>query len=160
MEKLTKKTLLTVIVGCLALTAFSFKNRNASKATSANPVALKKAAAPLAKRADFNFKNIEFDFNHATIRESSFAELDAVAKKLIDTKASLKVSGHADNKGTYLANWKLSQARAESVKKYIVSKGYDESKIAATEFGDTKPIASNNTKLGRQKNRRVELDAY
>ncbi|RZJ73435.1 MAG: OmpA family protein, partial [Flavobacterium sp.] len=85
------------------------------------------------------------------------ATLDKVAKLMIDNDAALKLGGYADNKGGYVYNWKLSKARAEAVKAYLVSQGANESRIAATEYGYTKPIASNKSKHGRQKNRRVEV---
>ena len=103
-------------------------------------------------------KNVEFGFDRATINPNSYSRLDQTAKLMIENKAAVKLSGHADNKGAYVYNWKLSQARANAVKDYLVSKGADSSRIAATEFGDTKPIASNKTKAGRKKNRRVEVN--
>ena len=55
---------------------------------------------------------------------------------------------------------KLSKDRAESVKDYLVSKGANPSRIEATGYGETQPIASNKTAAGRQKNRRVEFTLY
>ncbi|MBE7176643.1 MAG: OmpA family protein [Mucilaginibacter polytrichastri] len=107
--------------------------------------------------AAVKLENVHFGFDRKSLSEADMAELDRVAKLLIDNNGSIKISGHADAVGTYLYNWKLSAARSKTVKEYLVSKGADESKIAATEFGDTKPIASNKTKSGRQKNRRVEM---
>lgn len=103
-------------------------------------------------------RNVEFGFNKATISPDSYSRLDQTAKLMMENKAGLKLSGHADNKGGYVYNWKLSQARANAVKEYLAGKGADSSRIAATEFGDTKPIASNKTKIGRKKNRRVEIN--
>ncbi|TSJ40980.1 OmpA family protein [Mucilaginibacter corticis] len=144
----------------LILTSSAFRVPGPAKISKNKSLSSKSAKTGSLRRADFNFKNIQFDFNKASIKKSYYSELDMVASKLKSTKASLKVSGHADNRGSYLVNWKLSQARAESVKQYIAGKGCDTSKIAATEFGDTKPIASNRTREGRQKNRRVEIEAY
>lgn len=121
------------------------------------PKAEKSAAKAKVNLADVKLENIHFGFDQRAPKPDEIAELDRVAKLLIENKGSLKISGHADNIGTYLYNWKLSASRSQSVKDYLVSKGADESKIAATEFGDTKPIASNKTKSGRQKNRRVEM---
>ncbi|MBI3235304.1 MAG: OmpA family protein, partial [Bacteroidetes bacterium] len=61
-----------------------------------------------------------------------------------------------DNIGSKAANLKLSKERAESVKRYLISKGV-KNKINATGYGDTRPVAENDTEEGRQKNRRVEL---
>lgn len=69
----------------------------------------------------------------------------------------LKISGHTDNVGSAKANLVLSQKRAEAVKKYLMSKGVPADRFKVEWFGGTKPIASNKTELGRQKNRRVEM---
>lgn len=124
---------------------------------TSNLAALNKSTAALALK-DIALENVEFDFNEASIRSSSYQELDRVAKLLVDNKAALKISGHADNIGAYVYNWNLSKKRADAVKAYLKSKGADIERVAATEFGDTKPIASNKTSEGRQKNRRVEMD--
>ena len=159
MEPILKNKHVLLCTVFLAAIGFAFKNP-ALKKIENKRMMLKKSRAIVIKRADFDFKNIEFDFNKSTVRKNCYKELDQIAAKLIETRASLKLSGHADNRGTYLVNWKVSQARAEFVKKYLTNKGCDQTKIAATEFGDTKPIASNETRLGRQKNRRVEIEAY
>ena len=157
MKTLTNNKLLLIGVICISAIGFAFKSVVASvKSTSDYKLSDTKKFA----RADFNFKNVEFDTNSASIRSSSYSELDNLANKLKDAKASLKVSGFADSRGTYLYNWKLSAARAMAVKNYIVNKGCDSAKIAATEFGETKPVASNNTPSGRQKNRRVQFEAF
>ncbi|WP_255501962.1 OmpA family protein [Olivibacter sp. SDN3] len=70
----------------------------------------------------------------------------------------VKLGGHADSIGPYVYNWHLSKSRADEVKSYLVSKGVDETRISSTEFGNTQPIASNETAEGRQKNRRVEIE--
>lgn len=107
--------------------------------------------------ADVKLKNVEFGFDKRSIKPDFAEELDKVAAMMKENNASIKISGHADNIGAYLYNWHLSADRSKTVKEYLVSKGADSSKIAATEFGDTKPIATNKTETGRQKNRRVEM---
>ncbi len=79
---------------------------------------------------------------------------------LIDKSFSLKLAGHTDNVGSDNANLKLSKDRAESVKNYLVSKGANPSRIEATGYGETQPIATNKTAAGRQKNRRVEFTLF
>jgi outer membrane protein OmpA-like peptidoglycan-associated protein len=70
----------------------------------------------------------------------------------------VQVNGHTDNKGKKSANLKLSQARAEAVVSYLVSKkGVDGKRLSAKGFGDEKPIADNATADGRTKNRRVDF---
>jgi len=105
-------------------------------------------------------KNLEFDFGKATIRAHSYPTLERVAKLLVDKNFSLKLAGHTDNVGSDAANLRLSKDRAESVKSFLVSKGANPSRIEATGYGETQPIATNKTAKGRQMNRRVEFTLY
>jgi OOP family OmpA-OmpF porin len=105
-------------------------------------------------------RNLEFDFGKATIRAHSFPSLNRVAQLLIDKNFSLKLAGHTDNVGSNDANMKLSKARAESIKNYLVDKGANASRIEATGYGETQPIATNKTAKGRQQNRRVEFTLF
>ena len=66
--------------------------------------------------------------------------------------------GHADSIGSDAYNQKLSVRRAESVKAYLVSKGVEPNRIYTEGKGEKQPVASNKTKDGRQKNRRVEIE--
>ncbi|MFD0794141.1 OmpA family protein [Mucilaginibacter litoreus] len=104
--------------------------------------------------------NLEFDFGKATIRERSYASLQRVARLLVDRNFSLKLAGHTDNVGSDAANLKLSKDRAESIKSYLVSQGANPSRIEATGYGESQPIATNKTAAGRQQNRRVEFTLY
>jgi OOP family OmpA-OmpF porin len=70
----------------------------------------------------------------------------------------LRIEGHTDNVGKAAYNLELSKRRAESVKTYLVSKfQLDASRLTTEGFGDTRPIAKNDTDQGRAQNRRVEL---
>jgi len=104
--------------------------------------------------------NLEFDFGKATIRAHSYPSLDRVARLLVDKNFSLKLAGHTDNVGSNDANLKLSKERAEAIRSYLVSKGANASRIEATGYGETQPIASNKTAKGRQQNRRVEFTLF
>jgi outer membrane protein OmpA-like peptidoglycan-associated protein len=73
--------------------------------------------------------------------------------------AHIEISGHTDNVGKKSANKKLSQQRADAVRAYLVAKGIDPDRIKAVGYGDEKPVASNDTSEGRQKNRRIEVIA-
>ncbi|MEO6904428.1 MAG: DUF5723 family protein [Bacteroidia bacterium] len=104
------------------------------------------------------FENLEFSTASGIIESSSFASLDQLGKLLIkNSKWRLKISGHTDNEGEEATNKKLSQKRAESVKKYLEKKGIAPNRFKTEWFGSKKPISDNNTEEGRQKNRRVEL---
>jgi outer membrane protein OmpA-like peptidoglycan-associated protein len=105
------------------------------------------------------FDNLEFEAGKAVIKSSSLSSLKELAD-LLNTKAEyrLLVSGHTDNVGDATANIKLSKARANAVKKYLTGvAGVVPDKIITEGFGAKKPIASNATEDGRQKNRRVEM---
>jgi OOP family OmpA-OmpF porin len=104
--------------------------------------------------------NLEFDLGKATIRAHSFPSLDKVAELLVNKNFSLKLAGHTDNTGSADLNMRLSKDRAEAIKNYLVSKGANPSRIEATGYGMTQPIATNKTAAGRQQNRRVEFTLY
>lgn len=112
------------------------------------------------KVVDEAIKNLEFDLGKSTIRPTSYASLDRVATLLINKNFSLKLAGHTDNTGSLQTNLRLSKERAESVKTYLVGKGANASRIEATGYGPSQPIATNATAEGRQQNRRVEFTLY
>jgi outer membrane protein OmpA-like peptidoglycan-associated protein len=103
-------------------------------------------------------QKVYFATNKAKILEKSFAVLDEVAA-VIQLKRGIRVrvEGHTDNKGTDKKNMKLSQRRADSVKKYLVEKGVAEDRLVAEGKGEGVPVADNKTKEGRAQNRRVEF---
>jgi len=105
-------------------------------------------------------KNLEFDFNKATIREHSFASLDRLATLLMNKHFNLKLAGYTDNVGGTEYNLRLSRDRAQAVKTYLVSKGVQDAQIQAEGYGKSHPIASNKTAKGRQTNRRVEFTLF
>ena len=104
--------------------------------------------------------NIQFDTNKSDIKPQYEADLKTVGEFLQDfPKAKGEISGHTDSVASKAYNDKLSQARAESVKKYIVEKfGISADRITAEGYGFSKPIASNKTKEGKSKNRRIEAN--
>lgn len=104
------------------------------------------------------FDNLEFNTGNAVIKDVSNSSLDELAKLLLKkTEWKLQIAGHTDNVGNDQANLLLSKKRAEAVKTYLVSKGVPADRIRTLFFGETQPIASNDTEDGRQKNRRVEM---
>ncbi len=105
--------------------------------------------------------NVEFDFDKSVVKKSYHEEIGKLAevmKKYPDLKITLE--GHTDNVGGSAYNEQLSQRRADAVKKYLAEKfGIEASRLSAKGYGLNRPIASNATKEGRQKNRRVEAAA-
>jgi outer membrane protein OmpA-like peptidoglycan-associated protein len=105
-------------------------------------------------------EKVQFATGSAEILPVSHGLLDEVAKLLTDNPQIelLQVEGHTDSTGTAALNRRLSQQRAESVMKYLASKGVAAGRMQAKGFGPDKPIADNASDDGREKNRRVEFN--
>ncbi len=102
-------------------------------------------------------QGIQFQTGKDIIRKKSLEILDDVVLAMNKNLSyNLEINGHTDNEGG-ANNLELSQKRADAVKNYLVEKGVDTKRLTAKGFGDTIPIASNNTKKGRSENRRVEF---
>jgi outer membrane protein OmpA-like peptidoglycan-associated protein len=93
----------------------------------------------------------------ARIDPESFPRLDRVVEYMTHRPSTrIRVAGHTDNAGNPRRNQQLSEARARSVRDYLVSHGIDGSRIEAVGYGDQQPIASNDTPEGQAQNRRIE----
>ena len=101
---------------------------------------------------------IQFEFGKSTIKRSSHAYLDEIAKILKETGMKVEVKGHTDNVGTEDFNMKLSKDRAEAVVNYLVKKGVPSSHLTYSYYGMSRPLAENDTEEGRKLNRRVEFE--
>lgn len=102
--------------------------------------------------------NVFFDFDKWDLRPESFVELDRVVKLLTENPAiEIEMSAHTDSYGSDDYNFKLSDNRARSVMEYIISKGIASTRITSQGYGETKPVAANDTPENRQLNRRVEF---
>jgi outer membrane protein OmpA-like peptidoglycan-associated protein len=104
-------------------------------------------------------EKVYFDFNKATIKPQSFELLNQVAFVIKSSPRikGIRVEGHTDSKGRPAYNKKLSQARADSVLRYLTGQGVNAATLEATGYGDTMPIEDNRTKAGQEANRRVEF---
>jgi OOP family OmpA-OmpF porin len=101
---------------------------------------------------------IFFETNSDKLKVASLAQLDELIKILGKYEAAnLTIEGYTDSQGSDDFNMALSQKRTESVKAYLMGHGIMESRLTSTGYGETKPVADNNTALGRAKNRRVEF---
>ena len=101
---------------------------------------------------------VNFDTAKSEIRKADLSELEKAAvfvKKYPDSKVS--VEGHTDSRGSEKYNQKLSQQRADAVKKYLVDKGEKADRITAVGKGEAEPVGDNKTKQGQFQNRRVEV---
>jgi outer membrane protein OmpA-like peptidoglycan-associated protein len=123
-------------------------------------VAIDTVGCPLNKKENLDElkKGIQFKLNSAKLTTKSYGTLDDIARLMKKfPNANLEVQGHTDDKGTDEYNMQLSQKRAQAVMDYLITKGIDRSRLRAVGYGRTMPIASNNERNGREKNRRVEM---
>ncbi len=102
---------------------------------------------------------IYFDYNKATIKRKSFGILDAIAATLKGNTDILlvEIQGHTDERGSDSYNLKLSDARAASVKQYLVDKGIDPKRLQSQGYGERQPKDLRKTEVAYAKNRRVEF---
>ena len=110
------------------------------------------------KRGPLILNGVMFEAGDAVLSENSYATLDQVAKSLLEwSNVKLEIQGHTDNRGNEAGNEAVSLKRAEAVREYLIKKGVAADRLKAIGFGSNQPIASNDTKSGRQRNRRVEF---
>lgn len=110
-----------------------------------------------ASQPRFVLDGVQFETAKARLKTDSYARLDKVVEYMTHKKsARIEISGHTDNVGSSKSNQKLSERRAEACRDYVVSKGIDSSRIVTIGYGDTRPVDTNDTAEGRQKNRRIE----
>ena len=115
-------------------------------------------------------KQLHYESGDATIKPEGYQMLNQLVEllKAAPPEQLIRVEGHADNmeigpslKSVYPTNWDLSKARASGVLRYLVEKGgIDSARVSSIGYGDTKPVVSNATEAGRQKNRRVDIVLY
>ncbi len=101
---------------------------------------------------------ILFDTNSDHLKDESKPTLDALVGAAHDQPSwNFAIEGHTDNTGSDAHNQALSEKRAISVKAYLVNAGVNASRLTTQGFGSSRPVASNDTELGRSQNRRVEI---
>jgi OOP family OmpA-OmpF porin len=122
------------------------------------PAPAKPKPAPVAEKVTLA-ADVLFDFDKSVLKPEGKAKLDDLANKVRAINLEVVIAiGHTDSIGSDAYNQKLSVRRAESVKAYLVSKGVEPNRIYTEGKGEKQPVASNKTKEGRQKNRRVEIE--
>jgi len=113
---------------------------------------------PPAPKPDYNFSNIQFEFNSGILKTDSYPALDnAAAQMKMDATIKFNLSGFASAEGTDAHNLQLSIDRANSVKAYLVNSGVSADNITTKGYGEANPVADNTTEAGRILNRRVEI---
>lgn len=108
-------------------------------------------------------EGIFFAFNKSNLNAESQAYLDSVIMPELqsrDANTQIEIAGYTDSIGSYDYNMGLSERRAQSVHDYLVSRGVNDANISAKGFGPDDPVATNDTDMGRAKNRRVELHIF
>jgi len=102
--------------------------------------------------------SVLFDYDQANIRPDAVASLLSVLTVIEEYSSSkVRIEGHTDSTGEENYNLDLSEKRAQSVRDWLIERGCDSEKLIPIGFGESKPIASNDTEEGRQQNRRVEI---
>jgi OmpA-OmpF porin, OOP family len=114
------------------------------------------APAPMAEK--IVLRGVNFDFDKSNIRPDAAVILDE-AVRILGTGggSAVEIEGHTDWIGTDAYNQGLSERRANSVMNYLVDHGVSASRLSTVGYGESQPIASNQTREGRALNRRVEL---
>lgn len=116
-----------------------------------------RAAEPAAPRV-LVLEGVNFDNDSAELRPESFAILDAAAATLKEWgEVKVEVAGHTDSVNTDAYNLALSQRRADTVRDYLIGRGIAADRLTAKGYGESSPVAEDDTAEGRFKNRRVEL---
>ncbi|MBC8145779.1 MAG: OmpA family protein [bacterium] len=99
-----------------------------------------------------------FDYDKTELKTDSKGDLERAIEFLVANPGlKVEIAGHTDDKGDAPYNKKLSQGRAESVRRHFLSHGVDESRLSAKGYGEEQPIADNGSEDGRARNRRVEM---
>ncbi|MBL7803420.1 MAG: PD40 domain-containing protein [Saprospiraceae bacterium] len=106
-------------------------------------------------------RNVFFETGSAELRPESAAELDRLATLLAETPGlRIQISGHTDHVGDDRSNLTLSENRAKSVYNYLIAKGIDAQRLRFKGFGESQPVAPNDTDEGRAQNRRTEFVVF
>lgn len=122
------------------------------------PVAAPVVAAPVAAKVTYA-ADAFFDFDKSVLKPEGKAKLDDLVSKVQGISLEVIIAvGHTDAVGSDAYNQKLSVARSDAVKAYLVSKGIEKNRVYTEGKGEKQPAADNKTADGRAKNRRVEIE--
>jgi OOP family OmpA-OmpF porin len=114
--------------------------------------------APAPVKPDYNFSNIQFEFNSAVLKTGAYVILDKASLEMKkDASAKFVLNGYASNEGTAEHNLALSQERASAVKLYLVNSGISGDNLTAKGYGEANPVAKGDDEVSRALNRRVEV---
>lgn len=137
---------------------FYSENYDVAEGNPKEPVTLDVPLNTLSAGSTIALRNIFFNTASYELLPASNAELDKLVKLLQGTpNLRIELGGHTDNVGADAANLTLSDQRAKAVRDYVIAKGVDGTRITAKGYGETKPVATNETEEGRAQNRRTEV---
>lgn len=118
----------------------------------------KQEPAPAPVKPNYNFSNIQFEFNSAVLKTGSYQTLDKIAAEIKkDESKTFAINGHSSAEGSAAHNQSLSEDRANSVKQYLVNAGVGAASLSVKGWGESKPLNNNATEEARAINRRVEV---
>ena len=172
--KFLRTPFVPLIIALLAISVLSCKSKKlvqkpapveteAMYAPKTTPAAKPAAAptpapAPAPSKPNYNFSNIQFEFNSAVLKTGSYQALDkAAAEMKKDKTVKFVLNGNSSAEGTDQRNMELSIERANSVKLYLVNSGVSGDNLDIKGLGESNPVADNKTEEGRVLNRRVEI---
>jgi len=137
---------------------FFSQNYDVAAGTPKEPYTLNVPLSPLTAGSVIALRNIFFNTASYELLPTSNAELDKLTA-LLKSNPTLRIElgGHTDNVGADAANMTLSDQRAQAVRDFVIAQGIDASRITAKGYGETKPVATNDTEEGRAQNRRTEV---
>ena len=173
LEKLQEAANVEIIPSSTVTFDFIFKKNVDGTAPVVTAEADKPASVALEAEGDFSLEACLGRFEILSRTSNIFfapgsARLDAKSEPLLNTVVDvvercpdlvIQVAGHTDSKGSNAANQALSERRAASVATYLRSKGINSSRVLSVGFGETRPVATNDTSKGRARNRRIEFAA-
>lgn len=159
---------LCALVGCGGSMAFSDRSSLVIMGEGPpppEPPPVVEAPPPAPKRVEVTAdkivitEKIQFDVDKTTIKPESHGLLDELVSVIKENPQikKLSIEGHTDGDGSDKYNMRLSDGRAKAVMEYFTSHGIDASRLSAKGFGESKPLASNDTPEGKETNRRVEF---
>ena len=113
------------------------------------------------KKLEFAMRAVQFDTGKSTLKSSSTSVMNEIVAIMNEySDYSMKISGHTDSVGSSESNQKLSESRAKTCYDFLVANGIASSRLSYAGYGEERPIASNDTRAGQEKNRRTEFEMY
>lgn len=154
-------TIFASLTGCSSTVIYEGRNAIQITGETRPPRVSKRALKAMLKNKRIEIsEKVQFELDQAIIKPESYGLLDDVAQVIKENPQikRVEIQGHASADGDDAHNLDLSDRRAKAVRDYLMSKnGIEAGRLNAQGFGETRPIADNNTQEGREKNRRVEF---